>query len=434
MTFTLHKLLPISAALLISFTGFCASAAEQPNIVLILVDDMGYADISCYSDLKEVSTPNIDRIAKDGIRFTDGYVSGLQCAPTRAGLLSGKYQQRFGFYNNRDVFDKVFLPQVTIPQVLKKYGYRTGMIGKWHLGRSEEAEYPHRRGFDDFYGFTYGMRGYLEPSKNGYLMRNGVKAEENFGYLTDFLNREAVAFVNTYSGKQPFFLYVAYNAPHYPLEAKECYLKKYNTGDPNRDKQLAMMASVDEGVGQVLDALQEKGAYDNTMVIFLNDNGGEPKRGASNGDLREGKNTLYEGGPRVPFIVSWPAKIKAGQTSSVPVTSLDIFATSVDAAGGTMPTDTIFDSKSLLPLLTGKTTTPTHTTLFWQQTTRGWAIRHNNWKLINHQKSGFELYDLANDLGETTNLSEKHPDTVQALTKLFKDWEQQMAGLPEPKK
>jgi arylsulfatase A-like enzyme len=398
----------------------------QPNIILILVDDMGYADVSCYSNDKHVKTPNIDKIADAGMKFTSGYVSGLQCAPTRAGLLSGKYQQRFGFYHNRDVFNKVFLPQVTMPQVLKKSGYRTGMIGKWHLGRSQEAEYPHRRGFDEFYGFLYGMRGYLAPAKGGRLMRNNEPVKEHFGYLTDFLNREAVSFVNKHSGKTPFFLYVAYNAPHYPLEAKEEYLKQYNTGNPDRDKQLAMMASVDEGVGLILDALKKNGQYDNTMVIFLNDNGGEPKRGASNGKLREGKNSLYEGGPRVPFAVSWPAKIKAKQISSIPVTSLDLFATTVDVAGGKMPTDTTFDSKSMLPILFGKTDKPNHETLFWQQTKEGWALRHKNWKLISPKekaKAGkLELYDLATDVSETTDLADKHPDIVKKLHALYKEW------------
>ena len=396
---------------------------------------MGYADVSSYSDGdKHVKTPNIDRIVDGGMKFTDGYVSGLQCAPTRAGLLSGKYQQRFGFYHNRDVFRKVFLPQVTMPQVLQKSGYRTGMIGKWHLGRSEVAEYPCERGFDEFYGFLYGMRGYLAPQKGGRLMRNNDEpVNEKFGYLTDFLNREAVAFVNKHSGPstgsgqaKPFFLYVAYNAPHYPLEAKEEYLKQYNTGAANRDKQLAMMASVDEGVGMMLDALKEKGVYDNTMVIFLNDNGGEPKRGASNGVLREGKNSLYEGGPRVPFAVSWPAKIKPKQVSSIPVTSLDLFATTVDAAGGKMPTDTTFDSKSMLPILFGKTQKPNHETLFWQQTKEGWALRHKNWKLVSpkdRKKAGkLELYDLATDVGETTDVADKHPELVEKLHQLYKEW------------
>jgi arylsulfatase A-like enzyme len=399
-----------------------ASTDAKPNIIVILVDDMGYADVSCYSDDKNVHTPNIDKIADAGIRFTDGYVSGLQCAPTRAGMLSGKYQQRFGFYHNRDVFNKVFLPQVTIPQVLKKSGYRTGMIGKWHLGRAEKAEYPCQRGFDEFYGFLYGMRGYLAPARGARLMRNNEPVEEKFGYLTDFLNREAVAFVSKHSGTDPFFLYVAYNAPHYPLEAKEEYLKTFNTGNPGRDKQLAMMASVDEGIGQLLEALKQKGVYDNSLIFFLNDNGGEPKRGASNGKLRDGKNSVYEGGPRVPFMASWPTRIKPGQVSSTPVTSLDLFATAVDVAGGTMPTDTTFDSKSMLPILLGETKQTNHQTLFWQQTKEEWAVRHKNWKLVQPKKGSLELYDLAADLGEATDLADDHPGVVRELHSLYLDW------------
>jgi arylsulfatase A-like enzyme len=430
----------VNYILLISFIGMINSVIplfanddktnSKPNIILILVDDMGYADVSCYGDGKEVNTPNIDKISHAGIRFTNGYVSGLQCAPTRAGLLSGKYQQRFGFYYNRDVFKEVFLPQVTIPQALKKSGYRTGMIGKWHLGRYKEEERPYNRGFDEFYGFLQGMRGYMQPQPNSPLMRNEKPVGEKFGYLTDFLNREAVSFVNKHSGKSPFFLYVAYNAPHYPLEAKEEHLKKFNTGNPARDKQLAMMASVDEGIGQMIDALKQKGVYDNTLIFFLNDNGGETKRGADNGKLREGKNSVYEGGPRVPFMVSWPNKIKPGQVSSIPVLSLDIFATAVDVAGGTMPKDSIYDSKSMIPLFTGKVKESNHPTMYWQQRRDDWAVRHKNWKLVKPKKGELELYNLETDLSETTDLAAKHPEILEKLKTLYADWHKQMKGFP----
>lgn len=407
--------------------------SSTPNIIIIMTDDMGYADVSCYPHSEEVHTPNIDSICDAGVRFTDGYVSCAQCAPTRAGLLSGKYQQRYGFYHNRDVFDAQFLHQITLPQVLKQSGYTTGMVGKWHLGRGSEKEYPHKRGFDEFYGFLQGMRGYLKPQPNSPIMRNGKIVEEEFGYLTDFLNREATAFVNKYSAKGPFFLYVAYNAPHYPLEAKEELLKKFNTGDPSRDKQLAMMASVDEGVGQLLDALKHHGVYDNTLIFFLSDNGGEPKRGADSGTLREGKNSAYEGGPRVPFIVSWPARIRAGQVCSDPVISLDIFATSVAAAGGTMPRSTVFDSENMLPTLFEETTQPLHDVLFWQQREDRWAVRRGNWKLVAKamsrkapEKKTFELYDLGKDTGEDHDLAAKHPKTVEELHSLFRAWKAQM--------
>ena len=397
---------------------------------------MGYADVSFQEDSKkEVNTPNIDTIAKDGVIFTNAYVSSGQCAPTRAGLLSGKYQQRFGFYHNRDVFDKVFLPQVTLPQVLKKYGYKTGMVGKWHLGRGSEEEYPNQRGFDEFYGFLQGMRGYLKPAINSPLLHNGKRVEEKYGYLTDFLNREAVSFVEKHSGKTPFFLYMSYNAPHYPLEAKEEYIKKFNTGNPDRDKQLAMMVSVEEGVGLVIDKLKEKGEYENTLIYFLSDNGGEPKRGADNGSLRDGKNSVYEGGPRVPFAVSWPNKIKAAQTIKQPVMSLDIFATSVAAAGGKMPEEVVFDSKNMLPILLGESNQILHDAMFWQQKASEWAVRKDNWKLVAHKKKKsdadfiYELYDLKTDIGETIDLSSKNPKKVMELKACFTEWEKQMKPL-----
>ena len=399
----------------------------HPNILVILVDDMGYADVSCYGDSPEVNTPNIDKIAKAGVLFTDGYVSGLQCAPTRAGLLSGKYQQRFGFYHNRAALKPTFLPQLTLPQALKTHGYRTGMIGKWHLGRHQEEERPYHRGFDEFYGFLQGMRNYMEHQPKSPLMRNEKVVKEKFGYLTDFLNREAVSFIERSNSEKPFFLYVAYNAPHYPLEAKESYLKKYNTGNPNRDKQLAMMASVDEGVGQMLNALKKKGMTDNTLIFFLNDNGGEIKRGADNGKLRAGKNSLYEGGPRVPFLVSWPNQIKPGQVISTPVISFDIFSTAVAAAGGKMPAGHVFDGKNMLPLLTGKSKEPLHQTFFWQQVKDKWAVRHENWKLVN-QKGIIELYNLEDDLSETKDLASQETAIVEKLKNLYSKWDGQMKG------
>ena len=191
------------------------------------------------------------------------------------------------------------------------------------------------------------------------------------------------------------------------------------------------MASVDEGVGQMLDAFKEKGVYDNTLIFFLNDNGGETKRGASNGKLRAGKNSVYEGGPKVPFMVSWPNKIKSGQVSSTPVISLDIFATAVDAAGGTMPKDTVFDSKSMIPLLTGKTKETNHQTMYWQQRRDDWSVRHINWKLVKPKnKEVSELYDLENDLSESTDLAVKHPEIVKKLEGLYTNWHKQMKGFP----
>ncbi len=397
----------------------------QPNIIIIMTDDQGYADVSCYDHSKEVHTPHIDSIARAGVRFTNGYVSGIQCVPSRAGLLSGKYQQRYGLYSNKDIFDGGFRDQITLPQVLKKNGYATGMVGKWHLGRSVEKEKPYHRGFDKFYGFLQGMRGYLKYNAKRPLLRNGEPLKEKFGYLTDFFNREAVSYIDKHSSQGPFFLYVSYNAPHYPLEAKAEYLKKFNTGNPKRDAQLAMMASVDEGVGQIIASLKKNGVYDNTLLFFLSDHGGETNKGADNGVLRAGKNTLYEGGTRVPFLVSWPARVPSGKVSKSTVVSLDIFTTAVAAAKGDMPNDKIIDGKDLLPTILGQTNVPLHETLFWQQRENQWALRHKNWKLINNGES-FELYDLEKDIGEQHNIAANHSTIVAQLETLYTHWKKEM--------
>ena len=293
----------------------------------------------------------------------------------------------------------------------------TGAIGKWHLGRDSEKQWPNQRGFDEFYGFLMSARGYYGELPNNPIMRNGEKIPAGEDYLTDSFTREAVSFIDRHSNRQPFFLYLPYNTPHYPLMAREDHLKRFNTGDKSRDTYLAMLASLDEGVGKIIDALNKHGVHDDTLLIFLSDNGGDIGYGGRNGKLRADKGQLYEGGIRVPFIVSWPRRLKGGSVCDVPMMSIDIFPTAVAAAGGTMPDDRTYDGRDMLPVLRGEADGPLHDALFWEAESRGkkpapWAVRQGDWKLISGKE--LELYNLASDMGETKNLIAEEPgDRVQ---------------------
>lgn len=420
-------------------------AAEKPNIILILTDDQGYGDVGCYDNTKTARTPHIDQLAKEGIRFTDGYVSAYVCAPTRAGLLSGRYQQRFNFYGNKAVFADGFMAQTTIATQMGELGYHTGMIGKWHLGRRKEERWPNERGFDEFYGFLMSMRGYfLGQTPRNPIYRNKKPVQSVDGYLTDAFNKEAVDFINRNSeaakkGK-PFFLYMAYNAPHYPVEAKEEIIKTYNIGNPARDKFLAMISSVDEGVGMMKEALVRNGLYKDTLIFFLSDNGGEPKRGANNGLLRGQKGQNWEGGIRIPFIVSWPSHLPAGKINQTPVISLDIFPTCIAAAKGDVAAISKkldLHGRNMLPHLTGETEAPLHDNLFWQGAGKGgnnWAMRQGRFKLLS-EKGVFHLYDLEADLEETKDLAATMPEKVKAMTALYRKWDElnRIGSKPFPK-
>jgi len=249
-----------------------------PNIVLIVSDDQGYADSSCYEHPKEVDTPNIDRLAAEGVRLTNGYASAYICAPTRAGLLTGRYQQRFGFYTGGDSRVGLPLNEVTVADLLKKQGYATAVIGKWHVGIEPEY-HPLKRGFDEFYGFLgHGAHDYFKlqiTNEYNSIYRNDKRINDT-GYLTDNLGREAVSFIERHQ-KRPFFLYLPFNAVHWPLQAPQKYIKRFDTGDENRNIYLAMLTSMDEAIGKVLDALKRTGVDDNTLLIFFSDNGGAGK-------------------------------------------------------------------------------------------------------------------------------------------------------------
>ena len=403
-------------------------AASRPNIVLIVSDDQGYGDSSCYDHPKEVATPNIDRLASEGVRLTNGYASAYVCAPTRAGLLTGRYQQRFGFYAAGDSRIGLPLSEVTIADMLKKRGYATAVIGKWHVG-IEPQYHPLKRGFDEFYGFLgHGAHDYFDlkiTNEFNSIYRN-EKPINDTGYLTDNLARESVSFIERHQN-QPFFLYLPFNAVHWPLQALQKYIKRFNTGDKNRDIYLAMLTSMDEAIGKVLDALKRTGADENTLVIFFSDNGGAKRNFANNGALRDFKQSVYEGGIRVPFIVRWPGKLPKGTVCDEPVISLDALPTICAAAGVGLPDDRVYDGRNMLGVLRGQMKGPLHKRLFWDDGIKQWAVREGKWKLLFNREGSLELYDLEGDISEKNNLVKQRPEIVQHLQQAYKDWKNQMA-------
>ena len=410
-----------------------AGAAPKPNIVVIITDDQGYADISFNRyHPKEVSTPHMDALAREGVFFTQGYTSGNVCSPTRAGLMTGRYQQRCGIYTAGEGGSGLPLKETTFPQFLKPAGYTCGAFGKWHLGLTP-AYNPISRGFDEFYGFMgRGAHDYfnLAGQNDAKPMYRGKTVIKDKGYLTTRLTDEACEFIGRHK-KTPFFLYLAYNAVHAPAQAPSEDVKLFKTGDKRRDVLMAMLKHLDAGVGRVVKKLKKEGAWENTLLIFLTDNGGSRAMHANNAPLRGFKSQNYEGGIRTPFIVSWPARFKGGRTIDIPVISLDILPTALDAAGVSLPKKKPFDGTSLLPVLSGKAEAIKRN-LFWSEggSTGEWAVRSGNWKLVNIRKTQ-QLFDLKADPSEKTDLVSKQPDRVKQLAKLYDAW---LAEMAEPSK
>ncbi len=428
------------------FVMGCKQNAEdiqesRPNIIVILTDDHGYNDVG-FNGCKDIPTPNIDRIANQGVKFTNGYVSYAVCGPSRAGLITGRYQDRFGFGRNplfapNDPNQGLPLSEETLASALDQVGYQTMAIGKWHLG-AHKSQRPLNRGFDEFFGFLTGGHMYfpdlltlddisgVDSQYAAYktkLLSNDTRVDEQ-EYLTDALSREAVKFVERNAG-QPFFLYLAYNAPHTPLQATEKYLDRFDhIKDKKRKTYAAMVSSVDDGVGKLLNKLEELKIHENTMVFFLSDNGGPYKtNGSINDPLREGKGSLYEGGIRVPFALRWPAKLKAGQVYDQPVISLDIFAVASNYADA-KPKNPL-DGVNIIPYLTGEKGGNPHNQLFWRKfDSNSFAVREGNMKLVSMNGGGEELYNLNDDIGEGHQLDNN--DEHQKLKKSSDAWKGQL--------
>jgi arylsulfatase A-like enzyme len=426
---------------------FCARAA-QPNVIIILSDDAGYVDFGVTGGTL-VPTPHIDRLANEGIFCSQGYVTASTCTPSRMGLMSGQYQQRFGAECNVPTIptpgytkDDLGLDtaQRTLGDVMKSQGYRTMAVGKWHLGELPKY-HPNRRGFDEFYGFLGGSRTYWPSKKPGHgqaIRRNEQAVDEmsEITYLTDDFTDAAMDFIERYQ-ERPFFLYLAYNAVHGPFHAKEEDLEQCPKIEPkNRWMVSAMTKSMDDNIGRILAQLDGLGLTENTLIVFLNDNGGTQGAVHSNGSLRDFKGTYWEGGIRVPYIVSWPAQLPKGKRFDHTVSSLDLLPTCLVAGGGAVDPAWKMDGVNLLPYLKGQEKNAPHETMFW----RFWRVgvaREGTWKLLRVAENPLKqerellaplmLINLEDDPGETTNLAEKFPEKTQALLRKMEAWEKPLA-------
>lgn len=438
----LKKFIPVALSPVLLLSAVHAQERKtSPNLIIILADDLGNADVG-FNGCKDIPTPNIDRIAKNGVRFTSGYVSYCVCGPSRAGILTGRYQDRFGYSRNplfapNDSTMGLPLSEETLADVLKKAGYKSMAIGKWHMG-AYKSLHPLKRGFDDFYGFLGGGHRYFPDeltlnspyeAKTQYdcyrtkLLRNYQRVDEN-EYLTDAFSREAVSYIEK-NKDHPFFIYLAYNAPHGPLQATEKYLGRFaQMKEGKRKTYAAMVSALDDGVGRVLDKLNELKLTDNTIVVFLSDNGGpEQHNGSDNGLLRGGKGQVFEGGIRVPFAIQWPAEIQAGSVYNQPVISLDIFATMIAQTKIPVIPKHQLDGVNLLPYLDGQKSGAPHKFLFWRKyDAHEFAVRSGSDKMILKGDSTQLLFDLDQDISEKNNLSSEKEDRVRQLSNDVEKW------------
>ncbi|MBY0507274.1 MAG: sulfatase-like hydrolase/transferase [Bryobacteraceae bacterium] len=414
---------------------------RKPNIVVLLGDDMGYHDISLHGST-EMQTPHIDSIAKNGVRCTNGYVSGPYCSPTRAGFMTGRYQTRFGHEFNEGP-GRTFglaLTETTIAQRLKDLGYATYAVGKWHLGRDPEYR-PMRRGFDEFFG-TVANTSYYHPPQfvDSRVSPDAKRVEDPAFYTTREYAKRCTEIIEA-NKNRPFFLYMAWNAVHAPSEAPQETLDRFkNASTKLRGEQAAITAEMDDGIGKILAKLRELKLEENTLIFFLSDNGGpQPGVRTDNTPFKGYKSSTWEGGVRVPFLVQWKGKLPAGKVYDQPVIQLDIQPTALAAAGGKVKKEWKLDGVDLLPHLTGKTSAPPHETLYWRFGPQ-WAIRKGDWKLVQASETKLlppvalpkipvgpvHLYNLAKDQSETNDLSEQHPEKVKELRAAWEAWNREL--------
>ena len=408
-----------------------SSQHKTPNIVVFLADDLGYADVG-YNGCKDIPTPNIDALAKSGTTFTNGYVTASVCSPTRAGLMTGRYQQRFGAElvpggrkKSKDVKAGVPLSETFISTRLKKIGYKTACFGKWHLGgeSGDKELFPLNRGFDEFFGFLEGAALYIDPeNKEKKYMRGNEELAMEQEYYTDAITRESVSFIER-NKKTSFFLYVPYNAVHAPLQATEEYLKLFDTiKNPKRKLLAAMNFAMDKSIGKIMETLQKNNLEDNTLVFFLSDNGGKPKNNFSyNLPLRGEKNQHYEGGIHVPFIVSWKNHFPEKSVYDKPVSSLDIMPTIMAAVEQEIDDSWNVEGVNLAPYILGKDPGYPHGELYWREDKK-FAARNKEWKIVKNSEK-IELYNLLKDPYETTDVSAKYPKKLKGLLSAYKKWD-----------
>ena len=422
------------------------AAADKPNVLIIFADDLGYADIGVQGG-KAVPTPNIDALANSGVRCTSGYVTCPYCSPSRAGMLTGRAQTRFGHEFNPHVGNEAELglplDQRTIANELHDVGYATALIGKWHQG-FDKPHHPNSRGFDEFFGFLVGGHNYAQhpdadpefgSGHSHNMIYRGDKLQKLDGFLTDIFTDEAISFMDR-NKQKPWMLYLAYNAVHTPLEISPSIAGRIPAGvtDPNRRGYLGLLLGLDDAIGRVTDYLRKSGADKNTLILFVSDNGGSGRKPylayntGVNTPLRGDKGQTLEGGIRVPFFASWPGKLPAGTTYDHPVSTLDFLPTAC-ALAGAKHADSI-EGVDLLPYLKGENKSAPHATLAWRFGPQK-AIRQGDWKLVDARdfdaksQSGWRLYDLSKDIGEAHDVSAQFPEKKAELIKLWDLWNTQ---------
>ncbi len=418
----------LTLALLVSLLG-----AAPPNVLLILVDDLGYGDLSSYGAM-DLKSPQLDSLVSAGMRFDNFYANCPVCSPTRASLLAGRFADRAGVpgvirTNRRNNWGYLAPDAPLLPNVVKRAGYYTGMVGKWHLGLST-PNIPNTRGFDHFYGFLGDMMDdYYKHRRHGInYMRENYRQIDPEGHATDLFSDAAIEFLKEREKDGGnWFLYLAYNAPHTPIQPPEEWLAKVKAREPGisdaRARLVAFIEHMDDGIGRVVQALKDTGHYENTLIFFASDNGGQLNVGATNGNLRGGKQDMYEGGIRVPMCAVWPGKIRAGSRSLVVAQTMDLYPTICEAVDAETPSD--IDGVSLLPVLEGKSDSLPERDLVWVRREGGphagreyLALRRGDWKLM--QNTPFEpyaLYNLKDDPLEKNNMAEQNPEKFRELVR-----------------
>lgn len=431
-------------AILLNLFSCGTSNNKPPNVIVIISDDQGYADVGFHGS-NEIFTPNIDRIAKNGVVFSEGYVSYAVCSPSRAGLITGRYQNRFGYSRNillapNDSLMGLPLSEQTLPDVLNNVDYKTKAIGKWHLG-AHKSLVPEKRGFDEFFGFLIGGHRYFPEDltlndltearrqMDGYITKiydNGKRINTK-KYLTEELSDNAVKFIEDNSDN-PFFLYLSYNAPHTPLQATTKDLERNKHIDiEKRQTYAAMVSSMDDGIGLILDKLEQKNIFENTIVFFFSDNGGvEWYNFSDNGPLRGIKGDFFEGGIRVPFAMQWPNKIEPGTIYDKPIIALDIFATVASAAKAEKYIKNEIDGVNLIPYLSGIKSGLPHEYLYWKNPDKDIdVIRDDRYKYLRIKNDEY-IFDLKNDISEESNIIDLSKPIYDRLKSQFKLWEKDM--------
>lgn len=428
-----------------------ASADDRPNILLIMTDDQGYADVG-FNDSPDIITPELDKLAHNGVIFTSGYVVHPFCGPSRMGMLSGRYPHEFGGpYNlppNRYGPNDLGIPvsEKLMSSTLQDAGYFTGLVGKWHLGDTPKY-HPNVRGFDDFYGFLGGGKEYFPDEFHAKydqqiasgndnpwdylhpLEHNGKEVRET-EYVTDGLSREACRFIREASEKdQPFFLFLSYNAPHTPLQAKEEDMAMFpDITDQKRKTYAGMVYAVDRGVKQIVETLKAQGDFDNTLIVFLSDNGGRTDQGGNNAPLRGGKGSTFEGGFRVPMFMHWPAGLQSGKTYAHPVTALDLYPTFAGLANAEVPSDKELDGLDIMDAVKTGESPSDERIIYTVNHKAGYSdvgARMGDYKVVRFNHRPWLLYNVAEDPGENQNLRQRHPEKIEEIVGQMRELVQQ---------